>query len=301
MGIDLTGATPFWRAAFAQDLEAMKLLAAHGADPKIPTMWPEVGMRASAGGRAAAGGLGAALHPGGDAERVSDPRGGGRRLPRARRFQRAQRPGPVPHRREIPRRGAGSRREPRRLLGLHAAPLRGVRGDNALIEYLVSKGADVKAITRLGQSPADMARGGRGGFFTRASYPETVELLTSLGSTLDCLDTHFLDTGDFCKGAGVNKDSLGDSAVETRGEEMKRIFLALALHIAIVGCVGQNQAAAPAPDKDVAVVKGGDGAIGPAPTTSSKVGGSRRRTTTTSGPGDRSPESPSTIPIALSS
>ena len=31
MGIDLTGATPFWRAAFAQDIEAMKMLAASGA------------------------------------------------------------------------------------------------------------------------------------------------------------------------------------------------------------------------------------------------------------------------------
>jgi ankyrin repeat protein len=78
------------------------------------------------------------------------------------------------------------------------------RGDNELIRYLVSKGSDVKAITRLGQSTADMARGGRAGFFTRVEYPETVSLLTSLGSTLECLHTHFLDTGDFCKGAGVN-------------------------------------------------------------------------------------------------
>ena len=45
MGIDLTGATPFWRAAFAQDLGALRLLADHGADPNIPTWWPEVGMR----------------------------------------------------------------------------------------------------------------------------------------------------------------------------------------------------------------------------------------------------------------
>ena len=45
MGIDLTGATPIWRASFAQDFEAMKLLVAHGADPNIPTRWPEVGMR----------------------------------------------------------------------------------------------------------------------------------------------------------------------------------------------------------------------------------------------------------------
>ena len=70
--------------------------------------------------------------------------------------------------------------------------------------YLVSRSADVNAITRLGQSTADMARGGRSGFFTRVAYPETVELLTRLGSSLECLHTHFLDTGDFCAEAGVN-------------------------------------------------------------------------------------------------
>ena len=77
-------------------------------------------------------------------------------------------------------------------------------GDNEMIEYLVSQGGDVTAITRLGQSTADMARGGRSGFFTRVAFPETEELLQSLGSTLECLHTHFLDTGDFCDGAGVD-------------------------------------------------------------------------------------------------
>jgi hypothetical protein len=78
------------------------------------------------------------------------------------------------------------------------------RGDDAMIEYLVSRGGDVTVITRLGQSTADMARGGRAGFFTRVAYPETVELLESLGSSLECLHTHFLDTGDFCPLAGVD-------------------------------------------------------------------------------------------------
>ena len=35
--IDAKGATPFWRAAYALDVEAMKLLVEHGADPSIPT------------------------------------------------------------------------------------------------------------------------------------------------------------------------------------------------------------------------------------------------------------------------
>ena len=78
------------------------------------------------------------------------------------------------------------------------------RGDNEMIDYLVSRGGDVKVITRLGQSAADMARGGRAGFFTRVAYPETVDLLTRLGSPLECLHTHFLDTGDSCPLAGAN-------------------------------------------------------------------------------------------------
>jgi hypothetical protein len=48
-----------------------------------------------------------------------------------------------------------------------------------------------------------MARGGRGGFFSRNPYPRTVELLRGLGSPFQCLDTHFRDTGDYCAGAGV--------------------------------------------------------------------------------------------------
>jgi len=78
-----------------------------------------------------------------------------------------------------------------------------VRGGNDLIEYLVSQGADVTALSTLGQSTADLARGGRAGYFSRPPYPETVELLQSLGSELKCLNSHFRGTGDWCPGAGV--------------------------------------------------------------------------------------------------
>ncbi len=37
-GVDEIGSTPFWRAAYASDLDAMKLLVARGADPNIPTV-----------------------------------------------------------------------------------------------------------------------------------------------------------------------------------------------------------------------------------------------------------------------
>jgi ankyrin repeat protein len=39
-GVDEVGATPFWRAAYGADVEAMTLLVAYGADPNIPTMKP---------------------------------------------------------------------------------------------------------------------------------------------------------------------------------------------------------------------------------------------------------------------
>ena len=38
MGVDFTGATPFWRASYAHDVNAMKLLVAYGADPNIWTL-----------------------------------------------------------------------------------------------------------------------------------------------------------------------------------------------------------------------------------------------------------------------
>ncbi len=77
------------------------------------------------------------------------------------------------------------------------------RGDHDLIEYLLSKGADLMAISRLGQTTVDMARGGGAGYHKRAGFPETVELLLSLGAEFRCVDTHFRGTGAWCAGSGV--------------------------------------------------------------------------------------------------
>jgi ankyrin repeat protein len=57
----------------------------------------------------------------------------------------------------------------------HAA----ARGDNEMILYLVSKGADVMAVSRRDQTTADMANGP----VSRISpFPETIELLMKLGA-----------------------------------------------------------------------------------------------------------------------
>ena len=205
MGIDLTGATPFWRAAFAQDIEAMKLLVAHGADPNIPTRWPEVGMRErrQQDGRQQEDSALPWIPEGApNAWPIHAAAGGGYLGLGA--FSVRNRPDQfIPAVKYlIEELGADvDQRDSWLYTPMHYAAS---RGDNELIEYLVSQGGDVTAITRLGQSTADMARGGRAGFFTRVPYPETVELLTSLGATLECLHTHFLDTGDSCPGAGID-------------------------------------------------------------------------------------------------
>ncbi len=205
MGIDLTGATPFWRATFAQDLAAMKLLVAHGADPNIPTSWPEVGMRErrQPDGRQQEDSALPHIPEGApNAHPIHIAAGGGylglgafsiRNAPD--QFLPAVKYLVEEHGADVNLSDSWGYRP------LHYAAS---RGDNDLIRYLVSQGSDVTAITRLGQSTADMARGGRAGFFKRVGYPETVELLIGLGASFECLHTHFLDTGDVCPGAGVN-------------------------------------------------------------------------------------------------
>ena len=57
----------------------------------------------------------------------------------------------------------------------HAA----ARGDNEMITYLVSKGADVKAVNREGQTTVDMANGP---VQRMQPFPETIALLEKLGA-----------------------------------------------------------------------------------------------------------------------
>ena len=208
-GLDITGATPFWRAAFAQDVDAMKALVAHGADPNVPTSWPEPGMRNGVGGsgRQQDGRImedsGLEIIPEGAPNMypIHAAAGGGYLGLGAFLVNNVPNNFVNAVKYLVEEQGADvNLADSWGYVPLHYAS---VRGGNDLIEYLVSKGADVTKVSRLGQSAVDMARGGRAGYFSRTLYPETVELLQRLGSPFRCLDTHFRGTGDYCPGSGV--------------------------------------------------------------------------------------------------
>jgi ankyrin repeat protein len=183
-GLHYDGATPFWRAAHALDVRAMRLLKEHGADVNIPT-WKIPERRRSrrdpeeeknepedhsglppvpVGGPYvypihAASGAGYGQYFMAHAHRhVPD-----NWLPAARFL--------------IEECGADvNLRDANGYTPLHHAA---ARGDNRLVRYLVEKGADVQAISRKGQTTADMANGPT----QRVSpFPDTIALLESLGS-----------------------------------------------------------------------------------------------------------------------
>ena len=203
-GLDIAGATPFWRAAFALDIEAMKVLAAYGADPSIPTKWDEVGMRAQRQEDGRTGddsGLPPVPENTPNMYPIHASAGGGwlgfiaidmNQVPD--NFFNAVKYLVEEHGADVSVPNSWG------YTPLHYAA---ARGDDHLIEYLVSKGADLKALTRLGQSTVDLARGGGAGYHYRAGYPETVELLLSLGAEFNCIDTHFRGTGAYCADSGV--------------------------------------------------------------------------------------------------
>jgi ankyrin repeat protein len=178
-GVDEAGATPFWRAAYAADLAAMRLLVSHGADPSIPTMKlfsrrgpedPVAGADKSGlaplpiGGPGAtplhaAAGPGYAMGFAGNSHHVAP--GGMLAAVKYLVEELGADVNAVDH--------DGN------TAVHHAAS----RGDNAMIEFLVSKGADVKKINRAGQTTIDVANGP---VQRTQPYPETIKLLASLGA-----------------------------------------------------------------------------------------------------------------------
>lgn len=179
-GVDETGATAFWRAAYASDVDAMKLLVSYGADPNIRTE--------RAAGRARAG----------DSEReVKDvsnlppvPVGGPAVTPlqaaagvgygegfaaNSHRFAPGGMLAAVKYLVEEMHADVNAFDHEGNTALHHAA----ARGDVEMIEYLVSKGADVKAVSREGRTTADMANGP---VQRTQPFPEALALLERLGA-----------------------------------------------------------------------------------------------------------------------
>ena len=245
---NLEGTTAFWRAAYATDIDAMKLLIAYGADPNIPSERTVVAAGAGRGGRGGGGGGGrggaggaaaATAMPGGAAvdagtsaapspftgrtDATAGPDGGAAAPARAAGGRGAV-PAPgldpavdsaakaaVPGLGVYPLHAASGVGFGNGFAGnslrhlpdgwmpavkylvevLHAdvnirdqngyTPLHNAaaRGDNEMILYLVSKGADVKAVAKNGHTTVDMANSP---VSRTRPFPETVALLEKLGA-----------------------------------------------------------------------------------------------------------------------
>ncbi len=185
LGVDFQGATPFWRAAYALDVPAMRLLVAHGADPDTPTRKPPE--RRRRGNDDEEGGASSDEDPSG----LPPVEPGGPGVPpivaaagvgygRARAGN-SHRHAPdswlAAARFLIEEVGADpNARDHDGFSPLHYAA---ARGDNELIEYLVSKGADPTVVARTGQTTVDMANGP----IQRVQpFPETIALLEGMGA-----------------------------------------------------------------------------------------------------------------------
>jgi len=196
---NLEGTTAFWRAAYAVDVDAMRLLVASGANPKLPSeRAPQPVAARGGGGRAGAGGgrgggrgrgdgnplltaddsaarfvpVGVGTYP------IHAAAGVGYGNGFAGNSHRHAPDGWMPAIKYLVEElGADvNQRDARGYTPLHHAA---ARGDNEMILYLVSKGADVKAVARDGRTVVDMANGP---VQRVRPFPETIALLEKLGA-----------------------------------------------------------------------------------------------------------------------
>lgn len=184
-GRDASGATPFWRAAYGTDVDAMRLLVAYGADPTIPTRAPESRRSEGTDDDEAAeqeldpSGLPPVL-PGGPGTyplQAASGVGYGENYSEGNIHRHAT-GGWLPSVRYLVEElGADvNSRDHNGYAAIHHAA---ARGDVELIRFLVEQGADVTLLSRKGQTTADMANspGQR-----LPVHPEALVLLESLGS-----------------------------------------------------------------------------------------------------------------------
>ena len=166
IGMDYTGATPFWRAAYGADADAMGLLVEYGADPRIPTVIPAEGRRGGGlTGRTATPAIIAAAgarYGRGFAANDHEHKPDG--------WMSA-----IKYLVEVVSADVNAR-DADAYSALHYAA---ARGDNEMIRYLVDHGADVMAVARNDQTTVDMANGPVQRY---SPFPETVHLLESMGA-----------------------------------------------------------------------------------------------------------------------
>jgi len=180
LGVDRTGATAFWLAAYTLDIPAMKLLLRYGADPnirtsKVPERYEEGGPDPNAPDKS---GLPPVPWGGPAVAPIHAASGVGYGLGFAGNTHRHVPDGWVPAVRFLVEElGADvNARDHNGYTPMHHAAS---RGDNDLIRYLVSKGGDPKAVARSGQTTIDMANGP---VQRIQPFPETIALLESLGA-----------------------------------------------------------------------------------------------------------------------
>jgi ankyrin repeat protein len=205
---NIDGTTPFWRAAYALDVDAMRMLVAAGADPNVPSAKAPVAPRAGRGrgaaagdstaaagaGVAAGGGRGAApavvaadasidsagkaVKPGSGVYPIHSAAGVGYGNGFAGNSHRHVPDGWMPAMRYLVEElhADVNQRDLNGYTPLHHAA---ARGDNEMILYLVSKGADPKAVSTGFRTTADMANGP---VQRLRPFPETIALLEKLGS-----------------------------------------------------------------------------------------------------------------------
>ena len=183
---DRMGATPFWRAAYALDIDAMKLLLEYGADPNIPTMKTagrSFGRRAGGSAdvavpRADPSGLPPVPEGGPGVYPIHAATGVGYGEGYAANIHRVVPDGWLAAVKFLVEE-VGADVTARDHNGYNAVHHAAARGDDEVIRYLVSKGADVMAVSRRGQTTVDMANGPVQRIIP---FPSTIALLESLGA-----------------------------------------------------------------------------------------------------------------------